>query len=105
MGNRVVLEVKPLTEDVERIFDFTSLLQEGETISSAAFEVDVFSGSDADPEAILSGSPRVESPRVFQKFTDGELGTTYTVTCMAGTCNSQVLSLAGYLSVLRVPDA
>lgn len=102
MGNRVVFAPKPLTEKVERVFDFTSLLGEGEELAAAAVEVDVFSGTDAAPEDMLDGDPIVESPRVTQVFQDGIEGTVYTVRCIAGTCNGQAYSLAAYLDVRRM---
>lgn len=97
--NRVVFLAKPQTQDVERIFDFTSLLQEGEELSAAVVDVDIWSGTDASPDNILDGSATVDGPRVLQKFTGGTLGATYTVTCFAGTCNDQMFSLAAYLSI------
>jgi hypothetical protein len=96
---RVVFEPKPVDETVERIFDFTSRLSEGESLASAVVTVSVFSGVDADPAAILSGSPRFDGLRVIQDFIAGEEGTTYTVKCQAGTCNGQVASLAAYLAI------
>jgi len=105
MGNRVIFAAKPLTEDVERTFDFTSILEEGEELAAATVEVSVFSGTDASPSAILAGDPVVDSPRVTQAFQAGVLGTTYTVLCFAGTCNDQLHSLAAYLSVLKGASA
>ena len=99
--NRVVFQAKPLTEDVIRVFDFTSLLAEGETLAAAVVDVDTFSGVDSSPDAILSGNATVDGPRVSQEFTGGTLGATYTVTCIAGTCNDQQHSLGAYLAVVR----
>lgn len=101
MGNRVVFEMKPPAEEVERVFDFTSLLAEGETLAAATVEIEVFAGTDADPEAMLAGEPTVDGPRVIQVYREGTLGVVYTTTCYAGTCNGQLHSLAAYLGVLR----
>lgn len=102
--NRVVFIPKPVTEDVVRTFDFTSLLEEGESIASAQVEVDVFSGTDAAPENLLDGDPEFDAVRVEQKFTGGTLGVVYTATCLIGTCNGQVFSLAAYLSLQEAAD-
>lgn len=101
MGNRVIFAAKPPTEDVERTFDFTSLLAEGEELAAAEISVSVFSGADSSPADLLSGSPVIDSPRVTQAFQGGSVGATYTVLCLAGTCNDQLHSLAAYLSILR----
>jgi hypothetical protein len=89
---------------VERIFDFTSLLQEGETLASAVVSASVFSGTDTTPENLLDGDPEVDGVRVEQKITGGELGTVYTLLCQAGTCNGQVHSLAAYLALQEAAD-
>lgn len=104
-GNRVVFAGKPSNQDVVRTFDFTSLLTEGEELASAVVEVDVFSGTDADPEAMIENDlPEIDGLRVNQKFSDGTFGVVYTATCFIGTCNGQVLSLAAYLAVTREAD-
>ena len=99
--NRVVFEPKPLSEDVERIFDFTSLLAEGETIAAASVENKLWSGTDSAPENMLDGGVELDGPRVKQKFTGGTLGAVYSPLCAIGTCNGQVLSLAAYLAVVQ----
>jgi hypothetical protein len=102
--NRIVFLPKPVQDDVIRTFDFTSLLDEGESLAAAQVKVQVFSGSDANPSGLLSGQPTIDGPRVEQKFTAGQLGTVYTATCLAGTCNGQVFSLAAYLSLQEAAD-
>lgn len=104
MGNRVVFAAKPLTERVERIFDFTSILEEGEELGSAVVTASVFSGTDADAADIVVGTPTIDGPRVIQDFQDGVEGVVYTVLCQAGTCNGQLHSLAAYLAIVKGAD-
>lgn len=99
--NRVVFPVKPLADDVVRVFDFTSLLTEGEELAAATVDVSVYAGTDATPSALLNGSAVIDGPRVEQAFTGGTLGTVYTVTCLAGSCDGQLQSLAAYLAVVE----
>lgn len=99
--NRVVFPQKQLTAEEEYCFDFISLLQEGETLSAAVVDVDVFSGADADPDAILTDEPRLDGTRVWQEIGGGTLGVVYTVLCLATTCNGQIISLAAFLSIVK----
>jgi hypothetical protein len=102
MGNRVTFAAKPLSETVERIFDFTSLLEEGDTLAAATVDVEVFSGTDADPEAMIEGlDVELDGFRVQQRYAGGVLGAVYTTTCVVGTCDGQVISLAAYLAVVE----
>lgn len=102
--NRVVFSPKQLSQTVDREFDFSSLLAEGETLSYATIDVETHAGTDSNPEAILSGGVELDSPRVRQALAGGTLGAVYTLTCVIGTCNGQVLSLAAYLAVVKDAD-
>jgi hypothetical protein len=102
--NRVVFQQKPINQDVVRTFDFTSLFTEGEVLAAAVVDVSVFSGTDASPLDMLDGTVELDGLRVSQRFTGGTLGAVYTVTCLVGTCNEQVLSLAAYLAVGKEAD-
>lgn len=98
-GNRVVLRPKPPAQEAERCFDFTSLLDEGESIEGAAVEISLYSGTAG--LSVDNLDLRFDGPRVYAKFDDGEEGSVYTVTCFGSTCNGQTFSLAGYLSVTK----
>lgn len=100
--SRVVFDAKLLGETVSQVFDFTSRLAATETISSAAVAASVYSGTDSNPSAIVSGVATVSGQTVVQKVTAGLLGVTYQLKCTANTSTGQVLQLAGYLVV--VPD-
>jgi hypothetical protein len=105
MSGTVVLPVKLVGET--RFFptngwDFTSELAVGETIASAAIAVTLFSGSDTNPAAMLSGPSTISGAYVKQLYTAGIAGNIYNLTCKATTSLGQVLELFGWLVVL--PD-
>jgi hypothetical protein len=100
--SRVTLEGKLFSETVTETFDFLSRLAVGETISAAAVAATVYSGTDASPSAILSGSPSISGSKVTQKITAGTLGVVYKLMCTVTTSTSQLLVLAAFLVI--VPD-
>lgn len=99
-SNRVTFQPKPAAQDVVRTFDFTSWLEEGETLAGASVEISVYSGAETFPTLQVDLEDlNVDGAIVEAPFSGGELGTVYTVTCFAGTCNGQLFSLAAYLAV------
>ena len=99
MSSHVVFDAKQNGSTEPRVFDYTSQLAVGETISSAVVTAAVYSGTDASI-AILSGSPSVSGPRVTQKFTAGVVGVIYKLTCAATTSASNVLVLTAFLAII-----
>tara|TARA_R110000868_G_scaffold154071_2_gene380110 strand:- start:5356 stop:5661 length:306 start_codon:yes stop_codon:yes gene_type:complete len=97
--NRVAFPAKLIGETVAEVFDFASLLSVGETISSATCVATVYSGVDASPSAILSGSATISGTKVTQKVTAGTLGVTYVIVCAATTSTSEIRALHAYLTV------
>ena len=102
--NRVVIPAKAANAKQDVIFDFISILAEGETLAAAVVSASVFSGTDASPESLLNGSASIDGTRVTQNIQGGQTGVIYTLLCIVGTCNSQHISLAGYLSILPDTD-
>lgn len=98
---RIELQPKMLTEVVLRSFDFTDALGVGETLSTAVTTATVYSGVDANPSAIISGSAVIAGTKVAQKFTGGALGTIYSVVCTITTSSAQTIISEGYLAVVR----
>jgi hypothetical protein len=82
--------------------DFISKLQQGETISSATAAASVYSGSDPDASALITGSPSISGTVVYITVSGGVLGVTYEIRITATTSLGQQIPLTGYLSV--VPD-
>lgn len=100
--SRVVFPGKLIGETLQCVFDFGSRLAVGETISSATASCSVYSGVDASPSSVLSGSTSISGTKVTQKVTAGTLGVTYKLICTTITSTSQHLQLSGYLVI--VPD-
>ncbi len=100
MTSRVIHASKAVGETKKLTFDFLSELGVTETISSAPVTAAVFSGTDATPSAIVSGSSSISGSVVTQAITAGTAGVTYLLTCTATTSASQVLIIQAYLSVV-----
>lgn len=84
-------------------FDFTSDLADGETISTQSVAATVYSGTDAAPSSIISGSASASGAVVSQKITAGTVGVLYLLICTITTSLSQTLEHAGLVAV--IPDA
>ena len=86
-------------ETASYAMDFSPTLASGETISSSSVGVSTYSGTDASPSALLSGSSGVTGSLVQQALTGGSDGVTYRVRFVATTSASRVLVACGYLPV------
>ena len=73
------LEIFPVS------IDFTNLLGVGETISSVVFTVQVLSGIDPTPSAMLSGAASVAGTVCSQTIKGGVNGVTYLISALATT--------------------
>lgn len=101
--NRVVIAPKRLGETIVlNPWNFLSLLGVSETISSATVTASVYSGVDANPSAMISGSATISGAVVSQKIVGGVVGVIYELLCAAVTSAGQTLELAGYFAV--IPD-
>lgn len=86
-------------ETVTLSFDFSSRMTVGQTISTAAMSVELFSGIDAAPAALLSGSPSISGAIVTHKVAPTLPGNVYDVQCAASLATGQVLIMGGYVAV------
>lgn len=83
--------------------DFTGLFaSSGDTISTQAVTAAVYSGVDANPSAILSGSSSHTSLVVSQKITGGVLGVVYYLKCLATSSAGETIEVSSFLAI--VPD-
>lgn len=73
--------------------DYTALLAEGETITSAVWSNSVKSGVDANPGAMISGGATITGPMVMQTLTGGVAGVSYWPICTAVTSLGQTIVL------------
>ena len=101
MPNREVTQIKPPTDTRIFYFDFTSNLAVGETISTQECSATVYSGTDSNPSAIISGSASANGAIVSQKITAGTLGVVYTVLCTITTNLGQTLTIATYVAIMK----
>lgn len=81
-------------------FEFASQLAAAETISTAVATCVVYSGTDASPSSVISGSATISSSRVTQKVTAGTAGVIYLLTMTITTSAGQTLTQTGFLAVL-----
>lgn len=100
--SRIILAPKRSGEVKTVTFDFTSDLAAAETISTQGVVAAVYSGVDASPSSIISGSASASGAQVAQKITGGVIGVTYYLTCTITTSAGQTLVQTGFLAV--VPD-
>jgi len=89
-------------ETVTETFDFQSRLALAETLSTASVVATVYSGTDASPSAVISGSATISGAQVKQKVTGGIEGNLYTLTCTVTTSGGQTLIVAGTLAIVPV---
>lgn len=100
--SRIIFEGKTDGETVTLTFSFLSRLAASETISTQTVTATVYSGTDASPSSIISGSASASGSNVTQKITGGVVGVIYQLLCTITTSTSQTLELTGFLAV--VPD-
>ena len=84
-------------------FDFTNQLGTGESLTSGSVGATVYSGVDATPSAIVSGSATVASPLLEQLVTGGVAGTLYSLVATTNTSAGQILQLQAFLAVQGDP--
>ena len=101
MPSREIFEAKPPTDTKNFFCDFTSDLAVGEPISTQVVAATVYSGTDANPSAIISGSATASGAEVTQKITAGTLGVLYTLLCTITTSLGQTLTRAAYLAIVK----
>lgn len=99
-GSHVVLDAKQAGSMELRVFPFTSKLAVGETISSAVVTAAVYSGVDANPSAIVSGTATISGGLVSQKLIGGTAGVIYKLSCAATTSVPNVLIMTAFLAVI-----
>lgn len=81
-------------------FDFISNLAVSETISTQVVTCTVYSGTDASPSSMISGSATASGTIVSQVITAGTEGVMYYLKCTITTSASQTLVQTGFLAVV-----
>lgn len=99
--SRTILGGKTSGETVKEPFDFTSRLAAGETISTATVTATVYSGTDATPSALISGSTSISGAVVTQAITGGTTGNIYQLACAITTSAGQTLQMTALYAILQ----
>lgn len=100
--SRVSRPPKKVGETKVYVVDFISQLTPGITVSSCVVTATTFSGSDSNPNGLVSGSATVANTgtAVSQKIAGGVAGVVYEVTYTATCSDTSVLKISFYLAVL-----
>lgn len=101
--SNVVSESKLIGETLNVSIDFLSRLQVGESVQTAAVSIQVFSGIDANPSAMLSGSPIISGSLVTQKVIGGLPGVVYELFLYARTSLNNIPVQQTKIAVLSSP--
>lgn len=80
-------------------FDFTSELAFGETISTQTVTATTYSGTDATPSALISGTASASGAVVSQKVAPLVLGVMYELLCTVTTSLGQTLKKSAFYAV------
>lgn len=80
--------------------DFAALIDVGVTLSAPVVTATVYTGTDASPSSIISGSASVSGSIVSQKITAGTEGVVYALKWQVTTSDSQTLQMTGFLALV-----
>ena len=105
MTRVVIIPSKRSDAQVPVHFPFADQLEFGETISGQVVTCVVFTGTDANPSAVLFGSPTMANNTVTQVVTGGVPGTIYQLVAMATTSNANMYSKGARLAIVDEPEA
>jgi hypothetical protein len=94
-----IFSPKDPQETVLYTFDFRNLMQGSETLQSSVWSIAVVSGTDLNPNAMLT-TPILTQTTSAMLITGGISAVTYQITVTANTSNGQVLKMTGQLEVL-----
>lgn len=98
--SRITLEGKLAGETELVVFDFTSKMVVGTTISTKTTTCSVYSGTDSSPSSVINGAATSSGQKVTQSVTGGVLGVVYLLVCTITTSDSQTLILSAFLCIV-----
>lgn len=103
--NQLIFPAKAVGELNPYVVNFSDRLQFGESINGASVAITVFSGTDPNPNALLSGAATYDaSGNVTQNLTGGLSGVIYNVTFIITGTNSHNYVKVGQLAVISNSD-
>jgi hypothetical protein len=88
---------KAAGEKVTLTFDFEPEIG-GDAIVTKSCAVELVSGTDANPSAMLNGSPTVSGQKVYQSIMGGVTGAKYDIVCTITTA-TETLILQGRIRI------
>lgn len=100
MLSRADLPPKLVSSTETYTVDFVDAIPAGDSISTQSVSASTYSGTDASPSAIISGSASTSGTKVSQKLTGGTEGVIYQLTWTAGTVGGLTLKKTGFLAVV-----
>ena len=100
MLTRVDFPPKPSASTESYSVDFTDAIPAGDSISTKSVSASTYSGTDASPSAIISGSASSSGTIVTQKVTAGTEGVMYKLTWTVVTANALTLVKTGFLAIV-----
>lgn len=80
-------------------FDYTPVLEPGETLVSATCVIVVLNGIDPNPSAMLAGPAVINNPKAVQRVIGGLSEVTYRLEMTATTNYSNIYTVIGDLPV------
>lgn len=99
--NQLIFPPKAIGELNPYVVNFSDRLQFGEGINNASVAISVFSGTDSNPSAMLSGTATFDAfGNVTQNLTAGLVGVIYNVVFLVTGTNSHNYVKVGQLSVI-----
>lgn len=105
MASMITIPPKTSGETTRVTFDFLSQLPDTDTVASATATATVWSGTDASPSAVVSGSPTVSGTKAYVILTGGVAGNVYMVTVTATPTTNTTLRpvIQTFLAVVDTP--
>jgi hypothetical protein len=100
MTYRSILDAKISDTPTSVSFSFGIDLAVGETLSTASVTAATYTGTDAAPSALISGSAVISGEKVTQLIVDGVEGVVYLLVCVVTTSLSETLTRTGYLAIV-----
>jgi hypothetical protein len=99
MTYRSIFDAKISDTPFSAVFSFAIDLAIGETLGTASVTAAVYSGTDASPSAIISGSASISGGEVTQIIENGVEGVVYILVCLVTTSAGETLTRTGYLAI------
>jgi hypothetical protein len=98
--SRTLLPPKYAGESKAYFFDFLSEMVPTEVILGDTCTMALYSGTDANPPAMINGVATHDGTIVRQNVAGGGVGNIYVITCIVTTNFGQTLQKHGFIAVL-----